>query len=306
MKYLHLKRFYNRVYSALKNCIVYWLIPDKWYLSWKFKKVYGRTIDWDNPRSFNEKIQWLKLHDRNLQYHLLVDKLRAKKIVADIIGSTHVIPNLTEGYKSLTEIEKDTLPEKFVIKCNHDAASVMICKDKSKFDWDYAEYKMKWCMAHDYYHYENKQWAYKDIDRCIFVEQYMEDSEVHELRDYKFFCFNGKVKCFKIDYNRHTNHQANYYDAHGKMLSIIEELCPPNIEKNIEVPDNIEEMIKMSEKLAKLVNNPFVRIDFYNVNGHIYFGEFTFYPDGGFGSFKPEKWDYILGSWIDLNSLKNK
>ena len=158
----------------------------------------------------------------------------------------------------------------------------------------------------DYYHYENKQWAYKDIDRCIFVEQYMEDSEVHELRDYKFFCFNGKVKCFKIDYNRHTNHQANYYDAHGKMLSIIEELCPPNIEKNIEVPDNIEEMIKMSEKLAKLVNNPFVRIDFYNVNGYIYFGEFTFYPDGGFGHFKPEEWDYTLGSWIDLSPLKIK
>ena len=306
MKHIHPLRVYNQVTLAIKNFVVYWLIPDKWYLFWKFKKVYGRSLNWKNPKSFNEKIQWLKLNDRNPQYHILVDKLRVKPIVAQLIGSEHVIPTYGGGYSRVSDIPRDQLPERFVLKCNHDAASTIVCKDKSTFDWEYADYKMKWCLAHDYYHFENKQWAYKDIDRCIFVEHYMEDEETHELRDYKFFCFNGKVKCFKIDKDRYTNHRANYYDVNCNLLPICEKICPPDEKIEVKIPDNIKEMIALAEKIAKWINNPFVRIDLYNINGQIYFGETTFYPDGGFGILQPEEWDYTLGSWMDLSKLRTK
>lgn len=304
MRYMHPKRLYNRAKFALHNFIVYWLIPDKWYLSCKFKKIFGRPIDWKDPKSFNEKINWLKVHDKNPKYHLLVDKLRVKSIVTELLGEQYVIPNLTEGYKHLSDIDIDALPNQFVLKCNHDAGSVVVCKDKSTFDWTRAEHQLNWCMAYDYYYHENKQWAYKDIDRCIFVEQYMEDDETKELRDYKFFCFNGKVKCFKIDYDRYTNHRANYYDVSCNLLPFYETICPPDTTVKIRIPSNINEMIELAEKLS--YGMPFIRIDFYDVNGHVYFGEYTFYPDGGFGKIQPEEWDYILGSWMDISALQKK
>lgn len=153
MRYFHPRRIYNLIRQGLSNFVIYWLIPDKWYLTWKFKKVFGYSIDWNNPKSFNEKINWLKLHDRNPKYHLLIDKLRVKPLVADIIGAEHIIPTIAGGFTHISEIDKEMLPDQFVIKCNHDSASVIICKDKTTFDWAYAEYKLNWCMAHDYYHY---------------------------------------------------------------------------------------------------------------------------------------------------------
>ena len=288
----------------IRDYVVYTLIPDKWYLSWKFRKVFGRSIDWENPKTFNEKIQWLKLNDRNPLYHNMIDKLRVKPMIAKVIGNEHIIPTIMGGFTRLSEISKDKLPEQFVLKCNHDAGSVMICKDKSVFDWNYAAYKLERHLESDYYHGENKQWAYKGIKRCIFIEQYIEDEAIHQLLDYKFFCFNGKVKCFKIDCDRFVNHRANYYDTDCNLLPICELVCPPIETMDIKIPDNIDEMIAIAEKIAKWINNPFSRIDLYNINGCIYFGEITFYPDGGFGKLHPKEWDYIMGSWMDLSTLQ--
>lgn len=306
MKYIHPKRMYNSTVNAVHDFMIYWLIPDKWYLSWKFKKYFGRPMDWENPKSFNEKIQWLKLHDRDPRYHLIIDKLRVKPIVSQLIGDEYVIPALLGGYSRVSDIPKEQLPDKFVLKCNHDAGSVIVCKNKVDFDWDYADFKMRWCLAHDYYHFENKQWAYKGIDRCIFVEQYMENEETHDLPDYKFYCFNGVVKCIFVGRERFTNAKGvlvNLYDKDWKKLPF--EHYHPNYEGDIPRPKNLDKMIEIAEKLARYVNNPFMRIDLYDINDKIYFGEFTFYPGGGFEEFRPEEWDYTLGSWMDLSTCKN-
>lgn len=301
MRYFHVKRYFNRFRIAIYNYIVFWLIPDKWYLNWKFKKVYGRPIDWKHPKSFNEKINWLKIYDRNDKYHLLVDKLRVKSIVSNLIGEEYVIPTIAGGYTKFSEIDREQLPNKFVLKCNHDAASVIVCTDKSMFDWNYAEYKLNWCMAHDYYHWENKQWAYKDIQKCFFVEQYIEDENMHDLPDFKFYCFNGRVKCIFVGRERFSNKDGvlvNLYDSDWNRMPF--EHNHENFDGDIPKPKNLKKMIELAEKLARFVGNPYIRVDMYNVNGKIYFGEYTFYHAGGFGYFNPPEWDDILGSWIKL------
>ena len=305
MKYFHPRKIYNHIRRGLSVFVVYRLIPDKWYLTWKFKKVFGRPIDWKNPKSFNEKINWLKIYDRNPKYHLLVDKFRVKSIVADIIGAEHIIPTIAGGFTQVSEIDKAQLPDKFVIKCNHDSASVIICKDKAKFDWAYAEYKLKWCMAHDYYHYENKQWAYKGIDRCFFVEQYVEDEKTHNIPDYRFFCFNGKVKCINVDMGRFTDEsgvKVNSFDTEWNLIPC--QHNHDNYQGVIQRPEALDEMIETAERLAQYVGNPFTRIDLYYINGRIFFGEITFYPVGGMGYIKPFEYDLLFGSWIDLSALK--
>lgn len=305
MAYVHLRRLLRRFSSTIKKIIVYWLIPDKWYLTWKFKRMFGRPIDWKNPRSFNEKINWLKIYDRNPLYHKLIDKLQVKSIVTSILGEGYVIPTLASGFADVSHINKDELPDKFVLKCNHDAASVIVCKDKKTFDWENARLKLGECLSHDYYHFENKQWAYKDIKRCIFVEQYEEDTITHDLPDFKFYCFNGVVKCIFVGRERFINEKGvlvNLYDRDWNKLPF--EHFHPNYVGKIPRPLNLNKMIDIAEKLANYVNNPFMRVDLYDINNKIYFGEFTFYPGGGFEEFRPEEWDYTLGSWIDLNVVK--
>lgn len=302
MNYIHPKKIFRLMKQRLHNFVLYYLLPDKWYLSWKFRKVFGCSIDWNNPRSFNEKINWLKLHDRNPKYHLLIDKLHVKSIVAQLLGDEYVVPAIGGGFRSFSEIQRDKLPNKFVLKCNHDAASVVVCKDKATFDWESAKRKLNECMARDYYHFENKQWAYKGIERCIFVEQYMEDAETHDLPDYKFYCFNGNVKCIFVGIERFTNERGvlvNLYDRDWNKLPF--EHYHPNYEGDIPRPKNLDKMIEISEQLARYVGNPFMRIDLYDINNRIFFGEFTFYPGGGFEKISPLEWDYILGSWINLS-----
>lgn len=153
-------------------------------------------------------------------------------------------------------------------------------------------------LREDYY-LIHREWPYRDIPRKIICEKYMEDmSEKDTLTDYKFFCFNGKVKCFKIDYDRFTAHKANYYAPDKTLLRFGEKVCPPDYSREVSIPDNIDNMIQLAEKLS--ADHPFLRVDFYNVNGKIYFGELTFFPASGFGPFIPEEWDETLGSWLTL------
>lgn len=300
MKYFHPKRLINKAKAFPKFFFTYYLIPDSWYLKWKYKKVFGAKLNLKNPQKFTEKMQWLKLHDRKELYRHLVDKYEVKGIISNLLGEEYIIPTIGKSYSDLSQVDFDLLPDKFVIKCNHDSGSVIVCKDKKNFNKEEADKKIRWCMSHDYYHFENKQWAYKGIKRCFFIEEYLEDSETHDLPDYKFFCFNGEVRCIFVVRDRFTyGAPAVFFDKSWNKLPFA--LVHPMYKGTITRPDNLDKMMEIAEKIARFIDNPFTRIDLYDVNGQVYFGEVTFYPDGGMGLFEPEEWDYTLGSWINLN-----
>lgn len=277
-----------------------WLIQDDAkYLSALYKLELGVKPDLEHPTKFSEKIQWLKLHDHNPLYTTMVDKLAVKKIVRERLGEEYVIPVIAE-WDNPEQIEWTKLPNQFVIKTNHDGGGrgIVICKEKSKFSIVKALKELNNSFNKSIYK-RTREWPYKNVQKRVFAEVFLNDSN-GELRDYKFFCFNGKVRCFKIDYNRQVDHRANYFDLDGNVLSYGETMCPPNFKADIYFPINIQEMITLAEKLAKDI--PFVRIDFYNVDGHIYFGEITFYPASGMS-----KWvgdidvDSLWGEWLQLS-----
>lgn len=276
-----------------------WLIPDDAkYLSTLYKLELGIKPDLDHPNKFSEKIQWLKLHDHNPLYTTMVDKLAVKNFVRERLGEEYVIPVIAE-WDNPEQIDWTKLPNQFVMKTNHDGGGrgIVICKDKSKFSIVEALKELNNSFNQSTYK-RTREWPYLNVKKRVFAESFVNDCN-GELRDYKFFCFNGKVKCFKIDYNRQINHRANYFDAQCNLLPYGEAMCPPDFEAEIYIPDNIQEMIKLAERLAKDI--PFVRIDFYNVDGRIYFGEITFYPASGMS-----KWvgdvdvDAIWGEWLKL------
>lgn len=420
-----------------------WL-PDKLYLKIIFRKYMGYQLNLDNPKTFSEKIQWLKLYDRNPNYTKMVDKYAVKDYVASKIGKQYIIPTLAV-YDKPEDIEWDKLPNQFVLKTTHSGGSlgVVICKEKITFDKAKAVKLLNIAMRDDIYkHY--REWPYKDVPKRIIVEQYMEEkghpgdladykffcfngepkfcqvirdrniketidfydmdwvlqefvglnpvarnglppvarpvhlermkevcrklsqnipfvridlyvikdkeyfgevtffpasgmgvftpeiyneilgkmislpgenlggviidlrndiriSKFHsELRDYKFFCFNGKVEFFKVDFDRFIEHHANYYTTDCKLLEFGETDFLPCPDKKIELPSNLQNMIDLAETLSKGI--PFLRVDFYNINGRIYFGELTFFPASGLGEFTPRRWNLKLGELIHLNT----
>lgn len=275
-------------------------LPDKIYLKLLYKYKIGKKIDFNNPRTFNEKLQWLKIYDRNPNYTKMVDKYEAKKYVAQIIGEEYIIPTIGI-YDKFEDINFKELPNKFVIKCTHDSGGLIICKDKNKLDIKKAKDKINECLKRNYF-YCGREWPYKNVRPKIIIEKYMEDETKEDLKDYKFFCFNDKVKIFKIDFNRFNNHQANYYDRNGEFLDFGELVCPRDKNKKIKLPENLSKMIELAEILSK--NISFLRVDFYEINDKVYFGELTFYPASGFGEFTPEEYDRILGDWLELPKEK--
>lgn len=276
-------------------------VPDSQYLRLQYRCIVGSRLNLKNPKTFNEKLQWLKLNRHEDVLSTMVDKHKAKDYVALKIGQEHVIP-LLGVWDSLEDIDFSKLPDKFVLKCSHDCGGLVICKDKDSLDRTKAKNKISNSLNKSYY-WKGREWPYKNVKPVVFAEQFVEDCN-HELNDYKFFCFNGKVKCFKIDFDRFVDHHANYYDTEGKLLPFGEVNCPPNFEKRLNIPDNIEEMIRFAETLAE--GQPFARIDFYNVDSKILFGEITLYPASGMGCFTSKEWEYKFGSWIELPTDKSK
>lgn len=271
-------------------------VPDDKYLVMEYKAVMGKELNLNAPKSFNEKMQWLKLYDRNPEYPIMVDKAEVKDYVAKRIGAEHIIETVGV-WDSFDAIDFDRLPERFVLKCTHDSGGLVICKDKGSFDKEKARKKLEKCLKNNYY-YMSREWPYKSVKPRIIAEEYMEDPKLAELRDYKFFCFNGKPKCFKIDFDRFIEHRANYYDIEGTLLPFGESNVLPDFERDIAMPQKLDEMLRLAEILSE--NIPFVRVDFYEVGEKIYFGELTFYPASGLGPFTDEEWDMKLGSWIEL------
>lgn len=281
----------NIVHTGLTN-----ILPDVPFLKLSYRVSIGSKLNLSNPTTFNEKLQWLKIYNRNPQYCQMVDKYEAKKYVANIIGEEYIIPTLGVWDK-FDEINFDTLPEQFVLKCTHDSGSVVICKDKNNFDYKKAKEKLTRGLKNDLFWY-GREWPYKNLKRRIIAETYMEDHSTSELRDYKFFCFGGMAKCYKVDFDRFVEHRANYFSTDGELMKIGEEICPPDFNKEIAVPENLEKMKELAEKLS--ATQPFLRADFYDVDGKVYFGELTFYPASGFGKFIYDGNDELLGSWIKL------
>ncbi len=295
----------NRVKKILKNPAALFLtlayrgvfnwMSDEIYLKIAFRAKLHKKLNLDNPVTFNEKLQWLKLHDRSDLYVTLVDKYEVKEYVANIIGEKYIIPTIGV-YDTFDEIDFDSLPAQFVIKCTHDSGSIAICKNKLKFDYKKAKKIIDSGLSHNPF-WAAREWPYKSVKPRVIVEKYLDNKQDKtDLRDYKFFCFNGKVKFFKIDLDRFTYHRANYYDLNGTLLPFGEQAYPIDLKRKVKFPNNLKLMVKLAEKLA--VDTKFVRVDFYNLDEIIYFGEITFYPAGGFGIISPSEWDQKLGDWI--------
>lgn len=272
------------------------ILPDKFYLQMIYFKHFHKFINFNNPVSFNEKLQWLKIYNRKPEYTTMVDKYLVKEYVAKKIGSEYIIPTLGMWEKA-EDINFDELPEQFVLKCNNDSGGIVICKNKSQLDKEKAINLLSSRLKNNGFWY-GREWPYKNVKPCIIAEKYMEDTSIGELRDYKFFCFGGQVKCYKIDFDRFTEHHANYYDKESKLLDFGEASFPPLAEKTIEISQNIGLMRQLAEKLTADI--PFLRADFYDVNGQVYFGELTFYPAAGFGQFTSQNADIKLGKWIKV------
>ena len=278
------------------------LCSDKMYFRIKwFARRMPYRLNLKNPQTFNEKLQWIKLYDRNPLYTTLVDKYRVKKYVEEIVGAEHVIP-LLGAWDRVEDIEWDKLPNQFVLKVNHDCGGQVICKDKSKLDKEATIIKLNKAFSRNYY-YEGREWPYKNVQPKVFAEAYMED-EYGELRDYKFFCFDGEVKAMFIatDRTKETETCFDFFDAEFNHLPFTQ--GHPNAKVQPAKPKGFEEMKTLAAKLSKGI--PEVRVDFYDVNGQVYFGEFTFFHFGGMVQFRPLEWDYKFGSWISLPEKRKK
>ncbi len=260
---------------------------------------YGRMsykLNLRSPKSYNEKLQWLKLHDRRPQYTTMVDKYAVKKYVADTIGEKYIIPTLGVWDK-FDDIDFNSLPDQFVLKCTHDSGGLVICKDKNNLDLIKAKAKIESSLHTDYY-LSGREWPYKNVPRRIIAEKYMEDSKTGELRDYKFFCFNGVVKWLFIATDR-QNREEPYFDFFDMDFNHLPmQHGHPNAPVLPEKPEKFELMKELATKLSQGI--PHVRVDFYEVDGAVFFGELTFFHHGGWTPFMPEKWDYIFGEEIDL------
>ncbi len=270
-------------------------LPDRAYIQLYYFAQFKKFCNLRNPKTYNEKLNWLKLHDRNPDYPKLVDKYEAKKQVARIIGEESIIPTLGV-WDSFDEIDFDALPDQFVLKCTHDSEGVVVVRDKKKLDFPAAREKLTHALSQNFY-YMGREWPYKNLKPRIIAEKYMEDHVDGELRDYKFFCFDGEPKAMFVASDR-TDHGVffDYFDLDFNHLDIRQKY--PNAAKSIRKPDNFEKMIELSRKLTK--GFPHVRADFYEVDGKLYFGELTFYHFSGFMPFQPEKWDGIFGDWLKL------
>lgn len=271
-------------------------LKDITFLKYKYYTKTGNRLNVLEPQTFNEKLQWLKLYDRKEKYTKMVDKYAVKEYVANIIGKEYIIPTLGI-YNNFDEIDLEKLPNKFVIKCTHDSGGLIVCKNKNELDIKMARKKINKSLKTNYY-YCGREWPYKNVKPRIIVEKYLEDKKIKELRDYKFFCFNGEPKIMYISDNSHrANQHCCFYDMQFNELNI-KRKDYKEFEQIVEKPHNFNKMIEFSKMLSKDI--PHVRVDWYEVNGKLYFGELTFYTCSGFIPFETEEWDYKMGEMLEL------
>ena len=279
------------------------VMPDRLYLKWIYYLETGNHLNLTHPERYNEKLQWLKLYYRDSFWTQMADKYRVKELVREKVGEQYIVPTIAV-WNSPHEINWGALPNKFVLKTNHDSGNngVFIVRDKSKISIVELTRKISKSLNRDT-SVKGREWPYKDIQRCVFAEQYLEDA-TGELRDYKFFCFNGVVKYLFIATERQSGVEVkfNYFDADFNDIGIVQ--YHPMSDKKIEKPRLFEQMKELAAKLSKGL--PEVRVDLYEVDGRIYFGEYTFFHHDGTVPFHPDKWDYIWGEQIHLPEANNR
>lgn len=299
------ENFYDEIYDDLKMLNVDMLkvlsyndviisIPDAVYLKSVFKCKLGYELDLENPKTFNEKLNWLKLYDRNPQYTKMADKYEARKFVSDRIGDEYIVP-LIGVWNNFDEINFNSFPEQFVLKCNHDSGSVLICNDKQNFNIANAGVKFKQKLSSSWF-WHSREWVYKDIKPRILAQKYLGEN----INDYKILTFNGEPKIIQVVYDLFTNQKRNLYTTDWKYISASQHF-PTDPNHIIEKPVNLDKMLELCYVLAK--NIPHVRVDFWEVDSKLYFSEFTFYSDAGFSKFEPYDYDELLGSWISLPDI---
>lgn len=287
----------NRIVKKIRYALRW--MPDKMYLQLNYFAHFHRFMDLDNPRTFNEKLNWLKLHDHNPTYPEIVDKYTAKGYCEKIIGGEYCIPTIGV-WNSFDEIDFDSLPDQFVLKCTHDSEGIVIVKKKSTMDKDAVKEKLISAMHQNFY-YIGREWPYKNVKPRIIAEPYLVDDDTGELRDYKFFCFDGEPKALYIASDRAVDDvKFDFFDMDFKHLDIKQKY--PNSSLPIKKPSKFDEMVEISRRLSK--GFPHVRVDLYEVNDKVYFGEMTFYHLSGFIPFQPDVWDRTFGDWVRIAKEK--
>lgn len=276
-------------------------MPDEPYLRWMFWARMGTRLNLEDPQTFNEKLQWLKLYDRKPEYTVMVDKYLVRDYIAQTIGEEYLIP-LLGVWDDPEEIDFDALPQQFVLKCNHNSGLGMcICKDKETLDIPKVKQELKRGLQQNYY-LTGREWPYKDVPRKIICEKFIQDDAISELRDYKFFCFRGKVDCVMVCLDRWSGDPKYYFfDRDWKLLQYNIRGKNTSPDFTLHKPSNIEEMFGIAEKLSAVL--PFSRIDLYSVSGKTYFGEVTFFPDSGFDANLLCETDLHWGKILDITKI---
>jgi hypothetical protein len=278
--------------------LVKWM-PDKMYIKLIYQFSMKKKLNLKNPLTYTEKLQWIKLFDRREEYTNMVDKYEVRHFVSQAIGEEYLIPLLGVWDKP-EDIDFSKLPNQFVLKCNHDSGGIVICKDKSKLDYQKTVAFLNKRLKRNFF-WMAREWPYKNVKKKVIAEKYMVDERENELKDYKFFCFNGVCRAAYIATDRGIDTRFDFFDRDFNHLPIIN--GHDNADKPILKPDSWELMIELAEKLS--VGIPQVRVDLYDVLGHVYFGEMTLFHWGGKKPFEPEEWDYTFGSWIELPTRHN-
>lgn len=293
-----LKYLTDSDYRFLVNCSLglHRTMDDQRYLKRIYRARLSKYPDLESPKSFNEKLQWLKLHDRNPAYHKMADKAEVKSYVAEMIGEEYIIPTLGI-YNSFDEIDFDALPERFVLKCTHDSGGIVICRNKSDFDRKSAKKTLSRYLKRDYYS-QWREWPYKDLPHRILAEEYLSSSD-NGLTDYKIHCFNGEPRLVLVCKDRFapTGMTEDFFTEKWEHLDV-RRPEHPNSPQYIPKPKQLEELFRLARILSKDI--PFVRTDFYIVDGRVMFSEITFFPASGLTPFYPDDWDSIFGDWVEI------
>lgn len=271
------------------------MVPDKAYLRAVFKAETGYSLNLCHPKTYNEKLQWIKLYDRNPQYTIYADKYKVREHIAQTIGGEYLVP-LIGVYKNVDDIPWNNLPSRFVLKCNHASGTNIICKDKSRLDISLAKKKLnKWLKKNAYW--GAREWCYKYIEPCIICEEFIETKDGNTPDDYKFMCFNGVPRLIQVHHDRYGDHTLDYYTPEWEKAKL-KRIDANTSTQCVPKPENLTEMLTVAKKLSK--DMYYARVDLYNVDGKIYFGEITLYPTGGFSTFENYNDDLLLGSYIKL------
>lgn len=295
MKKKYIINIFKRRVLRIVSSITYKLYTDEILIKKQYKRKYKKNINLEAPVTFNEKIQWLKLNDRQSFYSNLVDKYEVRKFVENKIGNKY-LNKLYNVYEDTSQIDINKLPDKFVLKTTHDSGGVIVCKDKKNIEWKYAIKEFEERLKQNYY-YLSREYHYKNVKPRIICEELLVDEKFDTPLDYKIFCFNGNPKFIQVDFDRFKNHKRNFYDINWNLAEFT--TCYERYNEDIEKPKNIDEMISCAKKLSEGIK--FCRVDFYSVNNKVIFGEITFYPEGGASIFNPKHYDNIIGDMLQID-----